>query len=122
MRGLRKELNLLEDSDFGIVNKKEINNMAEFVKNNKRNNNGKRNNNNRNNGPKNYGDKREVGIDAPELCGRHYEYSMSRGLANEILKNNKQNPQEILCGWVNDHLDLKGYCVRVIVERGDASI
>ncbi len=31
-RGLRRKANLLEDSDFGIVNKKEINNMAEFVK------------------------------------------------------------------------------------------
>ena len=34
MRGLRKEMNLLEDSDFGIVDKKEIKSMADFVKNN----------------------------------------------------------------------------------------
>ena len=43
MRGLRRELNLLEDSDLGIVNKKEIKIMAEFVKNN----NSKKNNKNR---------------------------------------------------------------------------
>ena len=33
MRGLRRELNLLEDSDFGIVNKKEISNMAKNIYN-----------------------------------------------------------------------------------------
>ena len=53
-RGLRRKLNLLEDSDFGIVNKKEINNMAEFVKNdNQRNNKTKGNfNRNKNNAPR----------------------------------------------------------------------
>ena len=36
-RGLRSKLNLLHDSDFGIVNKKEINTMVEFVKKNNNN-------------------------------------------------------------------------------------
>ena len=45
-RGLRRKINLLEDSDLGIINKKEINKMADFVRNDKRNNN---RNNNRNN-------------------------------------------------------------------------
>jgi hypothetical protein len=121
-RGLRRQLNILEDSDFGVVNKKEINKMAENVRNNKRNN-GKRNNNQVSNKPKSYGDKTEnSGIAAPELCGQTLEYTMSRDLADEILKKNKQNPQETLCAWVNEQFDLKGYCVRVIVEKANASI
>ena len=49
-RGSRSKLNLLHDSDFGII-EKEIIYMADFKGNNKRNNNnGKKNyNNNRNN-------------------------------------------------------------------------
>ena len=128
MRGLRRELNLLEDSDFGIVNKKEISNMAEFVKNS----NGKRNNNNNNRKPnnrqannknQNFNAKREPGIKAPDVCCGTIEYKMSKVMADEILKDAKgksgklpKPAQEILCEYVNRECGLKGYCVRVIIN------
>ena len=126
MRGLRRELNLLEDSDFGIVNKKEISNMAEFVKNN----NGKRNNNNRkpnnrqaNNKNQNFNAKREVGITPPDVCAGTIEYKMPRLMAENILKDAKSKSgklpkpaQEILCEYVNTQCGLKGYCVKVLVD------
>ena len=61
-RGSRSKLKLLHDSDFGITNKKEINTiMADFVKNDKRNNNGRKNfNRNNNTKVKNYGSKKET--------------------------------------------------------------
>ena len=124
MRGLRRELNLLEDSDFGIVNKKEINDMADFVKNNngKRNNNNRRPNNNRqNNQPVNAN--REPGIKAPDVCAGTIEYKMGKVMADEILKDAKgkngklpKPAQEILCDYVNRECGLKGYCVRVLVD------
>ena len=125
MRGLRRKLNLLEDSDFGIVNKKEINNMADFVK--KNNNNGKRNNNRKpnNNIPRmdnNFNQKRET-IPAPEVCAGTIEYKMSKVMADEILKAAKSKsgklpkpPLDILCDYVNTQMGLKGYCVKVLVD------
>lgn len=121
MRGLRKALN---DSDFGIVDKKEIKKMADFVKNN---NNGKRpanrkpNNARPNNRPpkdKDFGSKKESRIKAPDVCAGTIEYKMGKLMAEEIVKaaKNKKSPQEILCDYVNTQMGLKGYCVKVLVD------
>ena len=112
-RGSRRKLNLLEDSNFGIVNKKEIDNiMADFnekkVKSNK-----KKVNRNK---TTDFGGKTESQIVHPDVCGAILEYKMSRTLAEEIIKSNKSNPQKALCDYVNSDCGLKGYCVRVIVE------
>ena len=124
-RGSRRKLNLLEDSDFGIVNKKEINTMAEFVK--KNNNNGKRNNNRKpnNNTPRldnNFNKKRET-LPAPDVCAGTIEYKMGKLMAEQILndakgKNGKlpKPAQEILCDYVNRECGLKGFCVKVLVD------
>ena len=48
------------------------------------------------------------------------EYKMSKTLANNLLKNRKDNaekkmrPQEFLCRYVNTQMCLKGVCTRVI--------
>lgn len=115
-RGLRRKLNLLEDSDFGIIDKKEINKMAENYKNNKKNGN-KNSNNRKSNKVKTYGSDKESKIVAPEMCGSILEYQIGRTLAEELLKGNKsKDPQEILCDYVNTQCGLKGYCVKVIVD------
>jgi hypothetical protein len=125
-RGSRSKLNLLHDSDFGIGNKKEISKMADFVKNDKKNNNGKRNFNNRNNNngnPRNnYAKKRET-LKAPDVCAGTVEYKMSKVMADEILNMAKgksgklsRPAQEVLCEFVNSQMGLKGYCVNVLVE------
>ena len=123
-RGLRAKANLLHDSDFGIVNKKEINDMADFVKKNN-NNNGKRNNNRKpnNNVPKDFGSKREVGIKAPDVCAGTIEYKMGKVMAEQILNDAKTKSgklpkpaQEILCDYVNRECGLKGFCVKVLVD------
>ena len=114
-RGLRRQCGILEDSDFGITSKKEIKEMAEFVKNNNKRN----NNNNRNNTPRqNNAFKKPVrarGIDVPEYAKEVIEYKMSAGMAAEILKadRTKRAPQEVLCEYVNSQCGLKGFCVRV---------
>ena len=108
-RGLRRKLNLLEDSDFGIINKKEINQMAENYKNSKKTN-------NKTTKTKDYGSKKESKIAVPEMCGRTFEYQIGRTLAEELLKGNKsRDPQEILCEYVNTQCGLMGYCVKVFV-------
>ena len=124
-RGLRAKANLLHDSDFGIGNKKEINKMADFVKNDKRpNNNGKKkfNRNNGNNKPIYNNPKRET-IPAPDVCAGTIEYKMSKLMADEILKAAKSKsgklpkpPLDILCDYVNTQMGLKGYCVKVLVD------
>jgi hypothetical protein len=123
-RGLRAKANLLHDSDFGIVNKKAINDMADFVKKNN-NNNGKRNNSRKpnNNVPKDFGSKREVGIKAPDVCAGTIEYKMGKVMAEQILNDAKTKSgklpkpaQEILCDYVNRECGLKGFCVRVLVD------
>jgi hypothetical protein len=123
-RGLRAKANLLHDSDFGIVNKKEINDMADFVKKNN-NNNGKRNNSRKpnNNVPKDFGSKREVGIKAPDVCAGTIEYKMGKVMAEQILNDAKSKSgklpkpaQEILCDYVNRECGLKGFCVKVLVD------
>ena len=123
-RGSRSKLNLLHDSDFGIIDKKEINDMAEFVK---KNNNGKRNNNRKpnNNAPRldnNFNKKRET-LPAPDVCAGTIEYKMSKVMAEEILKAAKgksgklpRPALDILCDYVNTQMGLKGYCVNVLVE------
>lgn len=92
MRGLRRKLNLLEDSDFGIVNKKEINKIMA---------------------------KKMYGLDIPDICNGYIEYKMSKTMADNILQGTKGkgNPQKILCDYVNTQLGIRGYCVRVIVEN-----
>ncbi len=99
-RGLRSKLPLLEDSDFGIGNKKEITKMIE--KKNKAND---------------YGSKKPSVVEAPEVCAGIIEYKMTQALADTLVKGarNKSNPQQILCDYVNSELGLKGYCVKVIV-------
>ena len=112
-------MNLLEDSDFGIVDKKEIKSMANFVKNN----NGKKNNNKRpnsrpNNKVKDYGSKKAGIVAPPEMCGGLIEYKMPAAMAEDILKNDKTRkaPQEVLCEYVNTQFGLLGYCVKVLVS------
>ena len=97
--------------------------MADLVKNDnkKTNNNGKKNfNNNRNSTPraKDYGSKNEPTVPAPDVCAGTVEYTMSKLMADEILKASKSNktPQEVLCNYVNSECGLKGYCVKVIVD------
>ena len=124
MRGLRSKLNLLEDSDFGIINKKEIAIMAEFVK---KNNNDKRNNNRKpnNNVPRLDGafNKKQDTIPAPDVCAGIIEYKMGKVMAEQILEDAKTKSgklpkpaQEILCDYVNRECGLKGYCVKVLVD------
>jgi hypothetical protein len=140
-RGLRSKCGFLEDSDFGIVNKKEIKDMAEFNNNNKKpynkNNNGefKKHNYNSSNDnqdrefkksfnstPKNNKPKtpapviRPKGIDKiPDDAYELISYKMTKDMADLILKDNKgKHPtQEVLCEYVNTQLGLKGYCISV---------
>ena len=128
-RGLRSKLNLLHDSDFGIIDKKEISNMAEFVK---KNNNGKKNFNNNKGGNKksnNMNASRTVnrmknpaqnnGITVPKDNYKGLiEYKMGKEMAENILKDakGKGNPQAILCDYVNTQCGLMGYCVKVLIN------
>lgn len=123
-RGSRSKLNLLHDSDFGIIDKKEINDMAEFVK---KNNNGKRNNNRKpnNNAPRldNSFNKKRDTIPAPDVCAGTIEYKMGKVMAEQILNDAKTKSgklpkpaQEILCDYVNRECGLKGFCVKVLVD------
>ena len=123
-RGSRSKLNLLHDSDFGIIDKKEINDMAEFVK---KNNNGKRNNNRKpnNNTPRLDGafNKKRDTIPAPDVCAGTIEYKMGKVMAEQILNDAKTKSgklpkpaQEILCDYVNRECGLKGFCVKVLVD------
>lgn len=123
-RGSRSKLNLLHDSDFGIIDKKEINDMAEFVK---KNNNGKRNNNRKpnNNAPRldNSFNKKRDTIPAPDVCAGTIEYKMGKIMAEQILNDAKTKSgklpkpaQEILCDYVNRECGLKGFCVKVLVD------
>lgn len=123
-RGSRSKLNLLHDSDFGIIDKKEINDMAEFVK---KNNNGKRNNNRKpnNNAPRldNSFNKKRDTISAPDVCAGTIEYKMGKVMAEQILNDAKTKSgklpkpaQEILCDYVNRECGLKGFCVKVLVD------
>ena len=96
--------------------------MADFVKNDKRNNSGKKNFNNRNNKPVYNNPKRET-IPAPEVCAGTVEYKMGKLMADEILKAAKSKsgklpkpPLDILCDYVNTQMGLKGYCVKVLVD------
>lgn len=93
--------------------------MADFVKNDKRNNNTKKNfNRNNNRKVKDYGSKKETTLPAPEVNGGIVEYTMSKVMADEIIQASKSNksPQEILCEYVNSQMSLKGYCVKVLVD------
>ncbi len=92
--------------------------MAEFVKNDNKRNNNNRNNNRPNNRVKDYGSKKETTLPAPDVCAGIVEYTMSKLMADEIIKASKSNktPQEILCNYVNTECGLKGYCVKVIVD------
>ena len=90
--------------------------MAEFVK---KNNNNKRNNNMRFDKNNDYGTKNpNAGIKAPEVNAGTIEYKMSKTMADEIIKasKSKKAPQEILCGYVNEELGLKGFCIKVLVD------
>lgn len=109
-RGQRRELNLLEDSDFGIVDKKEIEiNMADFKKTNNR---------------KKITQKKPKPVQritVEDLMCEQIEYEMSKELAETILtqakkSNDKRPPQEILCEYINTQHGLKGYCVRVFAN------
>ena len=107
--------------------------MADFVKNDKRNNNtnGKRNfnNNNRNNNrngnnkPVTYRNNDKDVVTPPDVCAGTIEYKMGKLMAEEILRAAKgksgklpKPAQEILCNYVNSECGLKGYCVNVLVE------
>lgn len=87
--------------------------MADF-------NNNKRNNNKNFNANKvrDYGSKKETTLPAPDVNCGILEYTMSKTMADEIIKaaKNKKSPQELLCEYVNSQMGLKGYCVKVIVD------
>ena len=114
---------MLEDSDFGIVNKKEIAIMAEFVK---KSNGGKRNNNRKpNNTPRLDGtfNKKRDTIPAPDVCAGTIEYKMGKVMAEQVLNSAKgksgklpKPAQEVLCDFVNRECGLKGFCVKVLVD------
>lgn len=105
-RGLRREANILEDSDFGITNKEEIKKMADFSNKKKK------------------VSRKVKSMQAPKLDASDiisagiFEYKMPQTLADIILKNDKtKRPhQEILCEFVNTQYGLKGYCVRVLLN------
>ena len=89
--------------------------MVDVRNNNKKNfNNNKKNNNKR---EKDFGSKQESRVEAPEMCGRTFEYQMGRALAETIINDDKsrRHPQEILCEYVNTQCGLMGYCVKVFV-------
>lgn len=49
------------------------------------------------------------------------EYAMPRGIAENLLNSRKGkekgiDPQKYLCDYVNEELNLIGYCVKVIIE------
>ena len=93
--------------------------MADFVKNDKKNNNAKKNfNRNNNRKVKDYGSKKETTLSAPDVNAGIVEYTMSKTMADEILQASKSSkaPQEILCEYVNSQMGLKGYCVKVLVD------
>ena len=103
--------------------------MADFIKNDKRNNNNdkknfNRNNNRLNNKPNNsFTDKKRDTVPAPDVCAGTIEYKMGKLMADEILKAAKSKSgklpkpaHEILCDYVNSQMGLKGYCVRVLVD------
>lgn len=51
-------------------------------------------------------------------CG-NIEYTISAALAQHIMKTHKgpkKNKQEILCGYVNSQLGLKGNCIKVLID------
>ena len=100
-RGLRSKLNLLHDSDFGIINKKEIKKMVE----------------NKKNRVNDYGSSKPSVVEAPEINAGTFEYKMPQGMADVIVKSSKykSNPQQALCDYVNTECGLKGYCTKVIV-------
>jgi hypothetical protein len=53
-----------------------------------------------------------------EKCGG-VEYTMSAALAQHIMKIHKgpkKNKQDILCGYVNSQMGLKGNCVKVLID------
>ena len=101
-RGLRSKLNLLHDSDFGIIDKKEINIMAKMYE--------------KKNKVRDYGSSKESVVEPPEFHSGLIEYKMTQTLADLIVNQNKnKNPQQALCDYVNQFLGLKGYCTKVIV-------
>lgn len=76
-----------------------------------------RNNNNKREKRKgDYGSSRASGVKAPSVCCGYVEYTMSRLMAETILKGRKGDPQDILCEYVNNNCGLKGFCTKVIVE------
>ena len=114
-QGSRRKLNLLEDSDFGIVNKKEINTMGNFIQ--KVNTAKKKFNKNKHS----YKKEKITYIEPPKGYADIIEYQMGKLMATEIIKNDtsKSSPQEILCNYVNTQCGLKGYCIRVIIVDGN---
>ena len=103
-RGLRSKLNLLHDSDFGIIDKKEINTMAKMMNKKPR--------------TKTYGSDNESVIAEPDFHAGLIGYKMTQTLADTLVndkKNRGKNPQQVLCDYVNEDLGLKGFCNKVIV-------
>lgn len=141
MRGLRTKLNLLNDSDIGIGNIKEIRIMTEnIVKKNENKKNGSfvkkpatnKNDNkvvNRNNKPQNGKNsarpaKKNPVVKEPKIELGTFEYKMGKIMADEITASTKGkvDAQEVLCEYVNSQLGLKGRCTRVIVELEQTAI
>ena len=57
-------------------------------------------------------------LNIPDICAGYVEYKMPRAMAETIIGDmkGKKHPQELLCTYVNNHMGLKGYCIKVIVE------
>lgn len=68
---------------------------------------------------KDFGSKKDTQQPAPDVNAGLIEYKMSRLMAEEIIKaykGNRKDPQYVLCQYVNENCDLKGYCVKVLVD------
>lgn len=100
LRGIRRNIGILEDQDFGIglYNKGELQDMLrkteKFTISNIRDG------------------------SLSEKCGG-VEYTISAAMANHIMKIHKgpkKNKQEVLCQYVNEQLGLKGRCVKVLID------
>lgn len=54
------------------------------------------------------------------ITGRPIEYKMPEALARELLKmrkgkDAKMNPNDYLCQYVNESLNLRGFCTNVLM-------
>lgn len=56
-----------------------------------------------------------------KICGRTFEYVMTKTMADEVLKNRvgeekKTNPKDYLIKYVNQEFGIMGTCINVVLE------